>query len=1483
MTNGFTNNHQFSPRNMPQDNQADLRDELIDGYINENAQVENTQVQMRLNTVVSVVKNCYKNPDNFDGPNGEAVKRILPCLSQASKEETLHLYEGLEVVVKDWLSGVKRELRATYKSHTPTCDTNANSHTDYLKCVFVYYSELEKIYFVTCQMIPSLETTFLKERCGSWLMMNRCLWHNEVHTKTRPNLNWEHRFIKCYKEKFFNLERQVRKAAFEFQLVESSFAKEKSEKYKCQSENQYRLMPQYEEWQNNFKKSSEKNSPDKNSPDKKPSEDNTGETSDSKKKSHEEQIREVLKNMPQYRKTEADVYRDLSITFDSDTDSQKTAEDVVINNLKPPMVPNCSPLKKNQPFSKLFENKTHPHIFKASTSTNPSSEECSPAPSGGQICQNNLGDQKSLFKTKLFVNKEDNLKPLARGGLRAKRQHKARFSSKKQSFRPSMNFTANNTAIATNIGMYASDAPNVQRTNGTGQYSHWMNTNSDFVETCHSEERSSEDDSDGLDPDIPQAKMSRENLVQSNVMQNDKQLCNKAIVQDQIDYQINYVQTMYVHNNQQNNQNQFARKDLQNPQFNRIPPQQQCQAVANQQNKPNNQVGNQPPQQVAKQHASISAGLPPCTCCPKPQNQVANQQPSNNPAAFQAPSVKPELITPPSGQNGKTMGNIQWSETAQEAYENNLLPNTPHKIHQQFASKFQHCLDDNKMANGRIATTPNSKLFHPGNTVAFPQPVIENGHWNNCTSFVPDQPLLGEQQIIQNSYPNINSKAMENSPSKINNRRKLKAKKTKGVTNKINNPQQAQAAMHVLKNNQQNQQNIQFPHQQMPNQPFNQPFNGQMVHGQMITNGCNQQQMVHPQHKALLTPSPSANLTAGPHNQNMLQHSQMVANQIMNNYNQNNPQMVRNQQQMVPNQPFQQNMVQNKQMVPPNGHINQQMPVHQQQMQPVDPNQPRPVNQINQEVNNGPNNQPPCANYQQQNNGGRQIPSECKYQNGEIQKGDKSYCSCCYCEFFGNGAPVQAPLPKNYIENRDRLRKKLNKKQTNEPQSSRGNSSEQNRDIKNMEDLDALCNFIEGPSTSEKKKKNKKKKNNNNTQNELPPLLEKDLYVDYLEEINPECKNTKGMVKYRPAEKKIDNNNKSQTYNKMSAQQSKNLSDNASTSATKPQGKKKNQRQKARANKGNRNAQRQANNRNQNLEALKSNRRNNQATVEQLKNEELKLKQEKILLEAENKQILAENQRIKSELKKEQKIQQEMKEYKDKMISRSALKEQQMKKKKFEQEKQKQEQLKKEIEAAELEAEKKAARDRAEAKIKAEKLRRMEAGQKRMVEKLNKNLKDITMNTDNKPSSSKQDTSKISNKSSSNNISSTNKKDQSKKAVSKNTDGSSKVEAELVNKVMDLKIDEGVAPKDSTNDSPSSSKKKKGKKAANEEMSLEEALAVFEPSNLFVDPESREAMSEDDKIVEGFKFFTQMTPMYAQDMREEVHSSFDLSKYKFPE
>jgi len=425
------------------------------------------------------------------------------------------------------------------------------------------------------------------------------------------------------------------------------------------------------------------------------------------------------------------------------------------------------------------------------------------------------------------------------------------------------------------------------------------------------------------------------------------------------------------------------------------------------------------------------------------------------------------------------------------------------------------------------------------------------------TSFIPEQGIkLGGVQLrelgeLQKSYQNSNSAKVQDGGTP--HRRKLKAKKTKvsGHVSKIANQQQAQAAMHVLKNNQQVQQNINFPHQQInpPNQQFGQqPFNGQMVHGQMLANGSCNQQMVHPQHKALLTPSPSANLTAGPHNQQMLQHSQMVANQIMTNYQQNShPQMVRNQQ-MVPNQPFvQQNMVHNKQMVPPNGHINQQVPMNHSQMQPVDPNQPRPIVLNPEPAPNGPNNGPQVGctyqqgqNNNQQQNNGRQIPSECKYQNGEIQKGDKNYCSCCYCEFFGNGAPVQAPLPKNYIENRDRLRKKLNKKQSNEPQSSRGNSSEQNRDLQDMQDLDELCNFIEGGNTE--KKKNKKKKKNNNQQNEPPVAQEKDLYDEYFNTIGPELKHSKDVYKYTPIpEKATTNPDETASYDKMSAQNAKKM------------------------------------------------------------------------------------------------------------------------------------------------------------------------------------------------------------------------------------------------------------------------------------------------------------------------------------------------------
>merc|ERR1719427_2570621 len=114
-----------------------------------------------------------------------------------------------------------------------------------------------------------------------------------------------------------------------------------------------------------------------------------------------------------------------------------------------------------------------------------------------------------------------------------------------------------------------------------------------------------------MDPDIPQAKMSRENLVPHKLLSNDKQLCNKAIVQDQINYQINYVQTMYVHNNQQQqiqeNQQAFTRsQNFQTPkkQCPATVANQQQQQLANQQQA--SQVANQP-QQVAKQHANISA------------------------------------------------------------------------------------------------------------------------------------------------------------------------------------------------------------------------------------------------------------------------------------------------------------------------------------------------------------------------------------------------------------------------------------------------------------------------------------------------------------------------------------------------------------------------------------------------------------------------------------------------------------------------------------------------------------------------------------------------------------------------------------------------------------------------------------------------------------------------------------------------------------
>jgi len=314
MTNGFTNNHQFSPRSTQEDNQldviyqgdqdADLRDQFLDNYISDGSSKYSPEIQIRLNTVISVVRSCYKNRESFEGTKGDNIKKLLPCLKQATKEEALHVYEGLEVIVKSWLSNVKRELRGTYKCHSPTNDRNAAQHNDYLKCVFVYYGELEKIYHVTCTMVPSLENSFLKERGGNWLMMNRSLWHNEVHRKTLPNLNWQHQFIKTHKDRFDNLEREIRKAAFEFQLVESSIAKEKNAKFKFQLAPQFQShgtkYPKFEDWQGNFEKSPEKNK--------------SGDTeTGSSKKSTEEQIRDLVKQMPQYKKTEADVYREITM------------------------------------------------------------------------------------------------------------------------------------------------------------------------------------------------------------------------------------------------------------------------------------------------------------------------------------------------------------------------------------------------------------------------------------------------------------------------------------------------------------------------------------------------------------------------------------------------------------------------------------------------------------------------------------------------------------------------------------------------------------------------------------------------------------------------------------------------------------------------------------------------------------------------------------------------------------------------------------------------------------------------------------------------------------------------------------------------------------------------------------------------------------------------------------------------------------------
>uniref|UniRef100_T1J0Y6 Ubiquitin-like domain-containing CTD phosphatase 1 n=1 Tax=Strigamia maritima TaxID=126957 RepID=T1J0Y6_STRMM len=43
---------------------------------------------------------------------------------------------------------------------------------------------------------------------------------------------------------------------------------------------------------------------------------------------------------------------------------------------------------------------------------------------------------------------------------------------------------------------------------------------------------------------------------------------------------------------------------------------------------------------------------------------------------------------------------------------------------------------------------------------------------------------------------------------------------------------------------------------------------------------------------------------------------------------------------------------------------------------------------------------------------------------------DNKHCDCCYCEVFGHGTPTVAPVSKNYIEMRERLRLRLTKRKS---------------------------------------------------------------------------------------------------------------------------------------------------------------------------------------------------------------------------------------------------------------------------------------------------------------------------------------------------------------------------------------------------------------------------------------------------------------------
>nr|CAB3244412.1 protein FAM193A [Phallusia mammillata] len=100
------------------------------------------------------------------------------------------------------------------------------------------------------------------------------------------------------------------------------------------------------------------------------------------------------------------------------------------------------------------------------------------------------------------------------------------------------------------------------------------------------------------------------------------------------------------------------------------------------------------------------------------------------------------------------------------------------------------------------------------------------------------------------------------------------------------------------------------------------------------------------------------------------------------------------------------------------------------------------------------------------------------------------YCNCCYCEFFGNGGPPQAPTSKNFHEIRERLRRKLNTSKVKEceahieatellvqeSQSPASHSPDSNRALSESQPtVEELLSFIEGKAADDRSKKSAKR------------------------------------------------------------------------------------------------------------------------------------------------------------------------------------------------------------------------------------------------------------------------------------------------------------------------------------------------------------------------------------------------------------------------